>query len=184
MTKYGNNDTLFVNFVCKTCCRCASLDGDADRIVFFYGEQAEGAQAEGLQLLDGDKILTLFAVFIQQQVQALCRDSNGPMGSMSPIKLGVVQTAYANGASTRFLKEKLGIQVALTATGVKHLHHKAAEYDIGLYFEANGHGTVLFKEEFLQILKNIYPFERISERHMEGTFTIFFAECELHSLSC
>lgn len=30
-------------------------------------------------------------------------------------------------------------------TGVKHLHHAAAErYDIGVYFEANGHGTVLF----------------------------------------
>lgn len=27
-------------------------------------------------------------------------------------------------------------------TGVKHLHHKALDYDIGIYFEANGHGTV------------------------------------------
>lgn len=27
-------------------------------------------------------------------------------------------------------------------TGVKHLHHKAQEFDIGVYFEANGHGTV------------------------------------------
>lgn len=30
------------------------------------------------------------------------------------------------------------------ATGVKHLHHAAEHYDIGVYFEANGHGTVLF----------------------------------------
>lgn len=29
-------------------------------------------------------------------------------------------------------------------TGVKHLHRKALEYDIGVYFEANGHGTVVF----------------------------------------
>lgn len=29
-------------------------------------------------------------------------------------------------------------------TGVKHLHHRADEFDIGCYFEANGHGTVLF----------------------------------------
>lgn len=162
--------------------RCASLDGDADRIVFFYGEQAEGAQAESLQLLDGDKILTLFAVFIQQQVQELCRDSNGPTDNISSIKLGVVQTAYANGASTRFLKEKLGIQVALTATGVKHLHHKAAEYDIGLYFEANGHGTVLFKEEFLQILKKSYPSESSSNRVMEEPWKAaqrLLAVCEL-----
>ena len=31
-----------------------------------------------------------------------------------------------------------------TSTGVKHLHHRAAMFDIGVYFEANGHGTVLF----------------------------------------
>lgn len=29
-------------------------------------------------------------------------------------------------------------------TGVKHLHHAAESYDVGVYFEANGHGTVLF----------------------------------------
>lgn len=138
--------------------RCASLDGDADRIVFFYGEQSEGRASQSLRLLDGDKILTLFAIFIQQQIQELCGGVKGAaeLNDCVPIKLGVVQTAYANGASTRFLKENLGIQVVLTATGVKHLHHKAAEYDIGIYFEANGHGTVLFKEEFLQWLRKMY----------------------------
>ena len=37
-----------------------------------------------------------------------------------------------------------GLPVACTSTGVKHLHHRAASFDIGVYFEANGHGTVLF----------------------------------------
>lgn len=32
--------------------------------------------------------------------------------------------------------------VRCTKTGVKHLHHAAQEFDIGVYFEANGHGTV------------------------------------------
>ena len=36
----------------------------------------------------------------------------------------------------------------MVPTGVKHLHHAAAEFDIGIYFEANGHGTVLFNDEF------------------------------------
>jgi phosphomannomutase len=36
--------------------------------------------------------------------------------------------------------------VACVPTGVKHLHHKALEYDIGVYFEANGHGTVIFSD--------------------------------------
>lgn len=66
--------------------------------------------------------------------------------------LGVVQTAYANGASTDYLK-KLGLEVLFTKTGVKHLHERASEYDIGIYFEANGHGTVLFSEEFISWLE-------------------------------
>ncbi len=37
--------------------------------------------------------------------------------------------------------------MSCTKTGVKHLHHKAVEYDVGIYFEANGHGTVLFSEK-------------------------------------
>jgi len=38
-------------------------------------------------------------------------------------------------------------------TGVKFLHHKAQEFDIGVYFEANGHGTVVYsgKKPNLQI---------------------------------
>lgn len=35
------------------------------------------------------------------------------------------------------------------ATGVKYLHEKAEHFDIGVYFEANGHGTVIFKDSFL-----------------------------------
>lgn len=58
------------------------------------------------------------------------------------LDVGVVQTAYANGSSTKYLTEVLQIPVACTKTGVKHLHHRAKEFDIGVYFEANGHGTV------------------------------------------
>jgi len=32
--------------------------------------------------------------------------------------------------------------VVCVSTGVKHLHHAAKQFDIGVYFEANGHGTV------------------------------------------
>jgi phosphoacetylglucosamine mutase len=39
------------------------------------------------------------------------------------------------------------------ATGVKNLHEKAEHYDIGIYFEANGHGTVIFKEQYLEKLE-------------------------------
>jgi len=43
------------------------------------------------------------------------------------------------------------------STGVKHLHHAAEQFQIGVYFEANGHGTVLFSSESLDILKNHEP---------------------------
>jgi phosphoacetylglucosamine mutase len=35
---------------------------------------------------------------------------------------------------------------------VKYLHHKALEFDIGVYFEANGHGTVVFKESAVKTI--------------------------------
>ena len=64
-------------------------------------------------------------------------------------QVGIVQTAYANGASTDYLKS-LGVQIGCTPTGVKYLHHAAVAYDVGVYFEANGHGTVLFSHPLLE----------------------------------
>ena len=50
-----------------------------------------------------------------------------------------------------YLKER-GVTVGLAKTGVKFVHHEAEKYDIGVYFEANGHGTVLFKDRVMQRL--------------------------------
>lgn len=97
------------------------------------------------------------------------------------LNLGLVQTAYANGASTDYITHKLvniylfyglvitkplmivictvnrqKVPVACVPTGVKWLHHKAIEYDIGVYFEANGHGTVVFKPEAKEKIRNAY----------------------------
>jgi phosphoacetylglucosamine mutase len=74
------------------------------------------------------------------------------LGANSSVKLGVVQTAYANGASTNYLKS-LGVESVCAKTGVKHLHHAALDFDIGVYFEANGHGTVLFTAAAVEKLK-------------------------------
>lgn len=45
--------------------------------------------------------------------------------------------------------------VACVPTGVKHLHHKALEYDIGVYFEANGHGTIVFSDHAKQSIRAV-----------------------------
>lgn len=47
------------------------------------------------------------------------------------------------------------VPVACVPTGVKHLHHKALEYDIGVYFEANGHGTIVFSDNAKQSIRAI-----------------------------
>lgn len=41
------------------------------------------------------------------------------------------------------------------ATGVKYLHEKAEHFDIGVYFEANGHGTVIFNQFFMASIESL-----------------------------
>lgn len=140
------------------------MDGDADRLVYFYVPSSKGCS--DIELVDGDKILSLFAIFIKEQLSTLSKERGETTGSNYQARLGVVQTAYANGASTDFLK-KLGLEVIFTPTGVKYLHEKAAELDIGIYFEANGHGTILFSESFLCWLEARHKeFSSVSKGHI------------------
>ena len=44
--------------------------------------------------------------------------------------------------------------VSCVPTGVKHLHHEALKYDIGVYFEANGHGTVVFSDHAVTMIRS------------------------------
>lgn len=111
-----------------------SFDGDADRIVF-HSFREGGAW----KLIDGDKIAALMSVMLIQELRAAGLDAQ--------VSLGVVQTAYANGASTNYLRQQ-GVAIAMAKTGVKYLHHVAQSFDLGIYFEANGHGTVLISDKF------------------------------------
>jgi phosphoacetylglucosamine mutase len=126
----------------------ASFDGDADRIAFFGGTN------DDCFVFDGDKITTIVCDFLQAEVAALkkaCESS--PTLSKQSMTLGAVQTAYANGASTKYLQSVLGDgNVLIAKTGVRHCHHAAKEFDIGVYFEANGHGTVVFGPQFYSYL--------------------------------
>ncbi|KAK9374537.1 uncharacterized protein V1513DRAFT_445977 [Lipomyces chichibuensis] len=117
----------------------ASLDGDADRIVFYYVDEANK-----FHLLDGDKIASLAAMFIRDLIAVSGVD----------MQVGVVQTAYANGSSSKYLTDILKVPITVTPTGVKHLHHAAQLFDVGVYFEANGHGTVLFSNSAMKALES------------------------------
>uniref|UniRef100_A0A672GY92 Phosphoacetylglucosamine mutase n=1 Tax=Salarias fasciatus TaxID=181472 RepID=A0A672GY92_SALFA len=120
--------------------RCCSFDGDADRIVYYYTD-SDGR----FHLLDGDKIATLISTFLKELLTQAGLDLN----------IAVVQTAYANGSSTLYLENTMKVIVKCTKTGVKHLHHEAQKFDIGVYFEANGHGTVLFSQAAVEKIQQL-----------------------------
>ncbi|PTB78046.1 hypothetical protein M440DRAFT_1399225 [Trichoderma longibrachiatum ATCC 18648] len=124
--------------------RCCSLDGDADRLIYYWADPDSG-----FFMLDGDRISSLNASFISDLVRSA--------GLQDDLRIGVVQTAYANGASTTYIEKNLQLPVVFTPTGVKHLHHAACQFDVGVYFEANGHGTVVFSQEALRAFRETKP---------------------------
>ena len=116
--------------------RYCSVDGDVDRILYYFADE-NGK----FRLLDGDKMAALFCTYLQELLKK---------ASIS-CQLGIVQTAYSNGNCTKFL-QSIGIEPEFACTGVKCLHHIAKAYNVAVYFEANGHGTITTDAEFRQKL--------------------------------
>ncbi|XP_022669739.1 phosphoacetylglucosamine mutase-like [Varroa destructor] len=118
--------------------RYASLDGDADRLVYYF------ADSEGkFRLLDGDRIATLLTRYLKKLLDE---------AQVKDLDLAIIQTAYANGSSTEYIRNKLNVSVTCVPTGVKHLHHEALKAGVGIYFEANGHGTICFSARAKQLI--------------------------------
>ena len=65
--------------------------------------------------------------------------------------LKVITTTYIH-----FLQK---VPVSIAKTGVKHLHKKAIEFDIGVYFEANGHGTVSGEQAFCIVFIYLFVYQ-------------------------
>ena len=61
--------------------------------------------------------------------------------------VSVVTTGYTNDASVQYL-QGIGVEVVIVATGVKHLHAAAQKNPLSIYFESNGHGTILVSGDF------------------------------------
>ena len=100
------------------------------------------------------------------------------------MQLGIVQTAYANGAAMAYAKALPGCQVVLTPTGVKHLHKAAERFDIGIYFEANGHGTVLFSQVLLQALRDELTVRPWLLVVVAADYVQVARSCKQHEVSC
>lgn len=77
----------------ETNARCVSVDGDADRVVYYYMDECSK-----FHLLDGDRIATLIAGYLKEVLEET---------GVVDLSIGLVQTAYANGASTTYIKNEL-----------------------------------------------------------------------------
>lgn len=120
--------------------RYASFDGDADRIVYFFQ-----SSDSSFHLLDGDKIATLIALFLDKLLSA--------SGLREKLTLCLIQSAYANGNSTKYASQQLKLDTDCVPTGVKYLHTRAHDFDVAVYFEANGHGTALFSQRACDLIR-------------------------------
>lgn len=58
--------------------------------------------------------------------------------------------------------------VVCTLTGVKNLHRKALEFDVGIYFESNGHGTVLFSQRAIAAFQEACANKKLSRKSLEA----------------
>tara|TARA_B100000902_G_C27318915_1_gene923045 strand:- start:112 stop:1503 length:1392 start_codon:yes stop_codon:yes gene_type:complete len=111
-----------------------SLDGDADRFIFYYYDNK-------LNILDGDYIAILYVKMISKLLTKFKKKYS----------FGYIHTPYTNKAIINYIKNSNpNISIECTATGVKNLHHKALNYDVSVYFESNGHGTLLVNNIDLQ----------------------------------
>ncbi|MES1916514.1 MAG: hypothetical protein MHM6MM_008320 [Cercozoa sp. M6MM] len=87
--------TLPVNVTGEDGARYASCDGDADRLVYF----AASSGSSSASLVDGDRELIVFTCLLRSLLSAA--------NLTDRFTVGVVQTAYANGASTHFVQRQV-----------------------------------------------------------------------------
>ena len=127
--------------------RCVSVDGDADRLVYFRAKNDDNDGSA--ELFDGDKIAALVATRV-----------DGPARTMRPRQR--VRPAPARGRRADRVRQRRVHRVrprrprrrrcACANTGVKFLHPEAETFDVGVYFEANGHGTAVFSDATIERL--------------------------------
>lgn len=113
----------------------ASFDGDVDRLIFFTNEA---------HIYDGDAQAVFIALYLKK-----CLAKSGIKYST-----GVILSMYSNRGAFECLRDN-GFIVEFAQTGVKNFVRQAKKYDIGIYFEPNGHGSVIFSKSFLSSINEL-----------------------------
>ncbi|VBB18917.1 hypothetical protein YASMINEVIRUS_1449 [Yasminevirus sp. GU-2018] len=160
LLKSANDADVTLDHVFRGDVLHASFDGDADRIVFYTYNK------DRFSLITGDNISMLILNYALKSI------SESKVDTSSPIKIVVVHTGYSNGgfmravddAKVEFKKnhsdKNVVIDRVVTPIGVKNLIDVAKKYDVGVYFEANGHGSIVVNNhhdiEGLKTLKMLF----------------------------
>ena len=72
--------------------------------------------------------------------------------------------------------------MACVPTGVKHLHHRALEFDIGVYFEANGHGTVVFSDSATAKIRELASTSNsVAAQKLANLMDVINQVCEIYT---
>ncbi|MCB1194848.1 hypothetical protein KDK77_01565 [bacterium] len=120
-----------------------TLDGDADRNLLFRLNEDNS-----LEVIDGDKFAAMKVLVLQKYMKELGLDAQ--------FKVGVAQTVLANTGS-KILYDRLGIEPTKTAVGDKYVRDAAdqwvKEHGVAVYYEAAGHGSILFSDAFISAVK-------------------------------
>ena len=121
-----NDDKLYV-----------SLDGDADRILFYV------KNGNNIKMMDGDFMIALI-------IKSIYNDILSNINSYNHVTIGVIYTPYTNSGLLDFIDRncvnvhnKCSIIKTKVPTGVKNLMAQTDKTDISICFEPNGHGTVI-----------------------------------------
>ena len=93
-------------------------------------------ESKDIVLFDGDRVAILLTWFINKTLGQVKLDGKPILTFNREKKEGkfeckFVQTAYANGASQAFLRNNFGIESFLEKTGVKYMHPRAQNSDLG-----------------------------------------------------
>lgn len=151
---------------------CFVLDGDADRSVFYQLVEPGKPQ---ILLADGNRICVLYARVIAHFRNLITQHRASYAAEiveeLLAAKVGVVYTAYSNNAYVTYVREVLGLSAEIARTGVKFVHEKASTFDIGIYFESNGHGCLIYKPRAPELLRRLAQSATTPEaRHVAEDF--------------
>lgn len=129
--------------------RCAAFDGDADRLIYFSIDT-------NFTVIDGDRQALFFANYICEMIKAV-----------KGLSIGVVLSHYSNTAAKNALNDRINITIA--NTGVKNFVAKSREFDFGIFFEPNGHGSVTFSSNAIRYIEDcLTKFDISSQVYKNG----------------